>query len=1025
MTTVTLTASTGFLPSASAITSVGEGIPWTNPGAVQSLVDPQVSYAAVTLLSGEHSQDLAFPLSQFDIPDDGLVTNVKLRFYSRILNTNATDWSNFTVSAAVSTGIGTHRAHTGIWQNSSADWHSFSSVNVILEVPVLWATLQDQYVALWATAAALGSEFNVDALQAEVIYQVETETNDVVTQFPSVEEEAGTPEYGEWFSIYVPERHEIWRDRWTGNTILRYHATTGALLTPSITVPYAPGYGPFYRDPTNGEIYATIRSSGPTTYHFSVINPNTLTIDRTISLGTQDAYVAGFSPDGTLFIRGWNGTAAFFTVNKNTGALTTAFTDDGEYEPPLLFTPGKLWVMSSGDGAANWGEEVKLRRYDIGTLGGGAKEPDFTLTLPGMAYMWVYDEPNNCIWFCYDEEGYHDGWQLTQLKKLDLTTLTVTQTIDDVPITLDSGEFSPMRLTDGVLWVVSESTEDPAYVDRYSRLTGVRTSDGEVIKQLYFSDFLPNNQAGCESGTIPYVNGNTVWVADAGCGYLYKVQVSYPTEPEEPNPLPCCVLKFVKRSADLVPIEIADADLDAYDATGEPSFMETSRTMDNELPSTLSVGYMNRAMDYEVNTRQAKRILDSTQDSSGEAQLTFSMVFTDTKAQEIAEVNLFTAWQNRISYSLKLPKKYCYLEPTDVIRVRGHTARIITIKESPSGILELTLLDEALGNYAPHVVVTESLPIIQTPQQVSGTTLALLDIPLIKDEDEGVVIYLAVARSEADKVWTGASIQRSTNGLNFTEIAAVMTESTLGTATSVLGDYTGNTFDELNSVSITLEYGALTSSSEEAVLGGANLAYLGGELIQFKTATLEEDGSYTLTGLLRGRRGTEHRIATHVPDERFVLLDSVLRVTTPTSDIEVIRTYRAVSTGQVPATARVLPLFFKAKSVRPYTPVQLGGGRNSSGDVVISWTRRTRLSGEWRSNVDVPIGETTEAYEVDIFSDDTFSTVKRTLSTSTPTVTYTAADQVTDFGSPQPEIFVNIHQLSSIVGRGLALTGSV
>ena len=63
----------------------------------------------------------------------------------------------------------------------------------------------------------------------------------------------------------------------------------------------------------------------------------------------------------------------------------------------------------------------------------------------------------------------------------------------------------------------------------------------------------------------------------------------------------------------------------------------------------------------------------------------------------------------------------------------------------------------------------------------------------------------------------------------------------------------------------------------------------------------------------------------------------------------------------------------------------------------------------------MPLGEEQESYEVDIMSG---STVKRTLTATSSNVTYSAADQTTDFGSPPSSLTVRVHQLSEIFGRG-------
>ena len=45
-------------------------------------------------------------------------------------------------------------------------------------------------------------------------------------------------------------------------------------------------------------------------------------------------------------------------------------------------------------------------------------------------------------------------------------------------------------------------------------------------------------------------------------------------------------------------------------------------------------------------------------------------------------------------------------------------------------------------------------------------------------------------------------------------------------------------------------------------------------------------------------------------------------------------------------------------------------------------------------------------------------TVLRTLSVSTPSALYAAADEIADFGAPQTSLSVSVAQISATVGRG-------
>lgn len=66
----------------------------------------------------------------------------------------------------------------------------------------------------------------------------------------------------------------------------------------------------------------------------------------------------------------------------------------------------------------------------------------------------------------------------------------------------------------------------------------------------------------------------------------------------------------------------------------------------------------------------------------------------------------------------------------------------------------------------------------------------------------------------------------------------------------------------------------------------------------------------------------------------------------------------------------------------------------------------------------MPLAEDFEAYEVDVLQ---AGTVRRTLSTTTASALYTAAQQTADWGrllGPGDSLKLRIYQLSALVGRG-------
>lgn len=182
------------------------------------------------------------------------------------------------------------------------------------------------------------------------------------------------------------------------------------------------------------------------------------------------------------------------------------------------------------------------------------------------------------------------------------------------------------------------------------------------------------------------------------------------------------VIRFVKRGGDTV-TTIPDDDLGARDAGGDgPEPLEVTRRMEVELPRAVTVKYLLAATDYSPAAKQARRLIGYSGD---EQTVELPIVMSDTKAQEVAEVNLHCAWVERLSYRFTLPRKYSFLEPTDLVLVKGHLMRLVSVKATPSGVLQCDALADDTSYYAPHVVVTETPPIDKVIDRPGFTRLEL------------------------------------------------------------------------------------------------------------------------------------------------------------------------------------------------------------------------------------------------------------------------------------------------------------
>jgi len=256
--------------------------------------------------------------------------------------------------------------------------------------------------------------------------------------------------------------------------------------------------------------------------------------------------------------------------------------------------------------------------------------------------------------------------------------------------------------------------------------------------------------------------------------------------------------------------------------------------------------------------------------------------------------------------------------------------------------------------------------------------------------------------------------------------------ATMGTCTNVIGVVEPRLIDSASVLNVTLTQGELYSVTQLAMLGGANHFAYGAdgrwEIIAAQTCTLVSGKSYVLQNLLRGRFGTEWAMGMHASNDALILLDTAdaALIAMSSGTIGLSYLYRGITVDQDISTGSNLAFTYRGVNLKPLSPVYLNGSRDSSsGDWTLTWIRRTRTGGEWRDSVDASLGEEVEAYQIEIYANGTYATIKRTISTTSPTASYTNANQMTDFGSNQSTLYLKIYQMSAVVGRGYPLTQSI
>jgi hypothetical protein len=264
--------------------------------------------------------------------------------------------------------------------------------------------------------------------------------------------------------------------------------------------------------------------------------------------------------------------------------------------------------------------------------------------------------------------------------------------------------------------------------------------------------------------------------------------------------------------------------------------------------------------------------------------------------------------------------------------------------------------------------------------------------------------------------WPGVVGIADGNGANLARLGrrAVMGETVGGLAAGPAG-----VWDRAAVLTVKLYAGHLAALDELAVLAGGNriaVQTAGGdwEIIGFAQAELIAPATYRLSQLLRGQAGTVPAIGAVADGAAVFLLDSRVGVLPVTAQWLGTEASLIAYAGSDDLTGTGFTADFGLAPVLPLTPVHLRAVRVGS-DIALSWTRCSRADGDGWGAGDAPLEHMPERYAVSIFDG---TTLLRSFERSVPAGTYSAADQISDFGGPASAFQFTVQQISPVFGAG-------
>lgn len=462
--------------------------------------------------------------------------------------------------------------------------------------------------------------------------------------------------------------------------------------------------------------------------------------------------------------------------------------------------------------------------------------------------------------------------------------------------------------------------------------------------------------------------------------------------------------------------------------------LEIEDIKESDLPHQIIISAKNYDNDY-VNISETATNAGSIGDATMQYDLG-ELVATTTELKQVAQKQLLRIQTERCKYSFSLPSWYSNLEPCDVVNVQDDDGSVTTlrIKQVDLGGTDKLVKVQAVR----HVIHTSQIQ----GQVVAGglnimdageTTYMFMNLPPLHDAEADFPVFY-IAATGINLGWVKADVYQSKDGgNNYSKKVSIPSYARIGTCDTILGNGSTYTFDDTNTLDVTVPRGTFENITDEQMFLYGNLCLVGQELIQFGIATLigstTAGNQYRLSHLLRGRKGTESFTSSHVSGEKIVLLNDingnldvgVVAVQCQYSDVGRVDYWKIVPNFHNLEQETATTFAANAQNMLPYDPVNLQTSiDNTSGspDVTFLWYRRDRKGSSIMNGQPLPLSDVPEKYHIKFV--DTSNHVYRDLYVNTNTFIYTHDMRNTDYGSPTAIMSgtIQIAQVSPNVGDG-------
>ncbi|WP_299932752.1 glycoside hydrolase/phage tail family protein [uncultured Pelagimonas sp.] len=441
------------------------------------------------------------------------------------------------------------------------------------------------------------------------------------------------------------------------------------------------------------------------------------------------------------------------------------------------------------------------------------------------------------------------------------------------------------------------------------------------------------------------------------------------------------------------------------------------RAGEAEMAGRVRVRFIEADGDHQVAAEEAILPDDETH-AVAETELALTM--TRGEGLQTAERWLAEGRVGRDTLRFALPPSKLQLGAGDIVRIPSKSgptlARIDRVDVMDHQIVDAVRIEPDV--YQPSDY-TDDAAAIRPYEAAVPVTPIFMDLPLMSGDEVEHAPHLALTAEP----WPGsAAIYDSATDADYELNSIIAAQSVVGVTQTPLFAAQSGLIDHGSALEVQLLSGALQSVSDEALLAGGNLMAIGDgspgnwELFQFRDAELLSEDRWLLSHRLRGQAGTDGVMPEFWPQGALVvLLDGApAQIALAAAQRRVSRHYRVGPARRSfdDDTYIHQEIAFDGIGLRPYSPAHLVASE-VSGDLDVSWIRRTRIDGDGWDSFEVPLGEDTESYLVRVQQGET---VIREAQVSSPIWSYAASQQVSDGLTGEYQIAVA--QVSARYGPG-------